>query len=416
MSPQQHRPSIDRTRRQLLATGGTALAMSLSTLTAGCLSSLPPLGGNQRYGRLEVPAGNDPTYRKWLPAPTSVEPPADRYYFTAVQPTPPRPGAPEEFVARRAYSKADVDYFGIGFKNYEQFLDSVFGTVIEAPFDREQIIGTVGDSGYERTGEYREYAVFARSDVPRRVAIGNDVIVWTSTRYHDRPNLETLIKAGDGDHPRYHEQNTAFDRLTTAAGGNAHLIVNTDIHDPTGRPAVLADAFRFDSGTAYQVVYYHYGTDRVPTASALKNALHESGHRFTEEADTFDVQIDDRLATIEAQIPFESGAEIPPEYDLPQVTWGSTYDEDTARVTFRHEAGESVSADRLYYDVDRPDDFGEIEKRPLWSDSDTVSPGTETTVDLSNDPDAQGVSLVYSTGGTHFHVLFHVDFQGGTDE
>ncbi|MGQ4557402.1 hypothetical protein [Halobellus sp. GM3] len=378
---------------------------------------MPPLGENQRYGRLTVPNGGDPTYRRWLPAPTSVEAPLDRYYFATVQPTAPQPGAPEEFIARRAYSKADIDYFGIGFENYDQLVDSIFGTVIEASFDRTQVTQTVTDSGYERTGEYQGHTVFARSDVSRRVAVGDGVVVWTSVQQYDQPNLEALIDAGAGERPRYHEENARFDQLTTAAGGNAHLIVNTDIHDPTGRPAMLADAFRFDADTAYQVVSYRYKDDRVPTESALQNALQEGGYRFTTEAETFDVQINGSLATVEAQVPFNSKREIAPEYDLPQVTWSGTQDADATWVTFRHEAGESISADRLYYDLDRPDDFGEIEKQPLWPDrnSDSVSSGAEATVDLSEHPVAEGVSLVYSTGGTHFHVLFTVDLQGETD-
>ncbi|MFB6121880.1 MAG: hypothetical protein ABEJ78_00275 [Haloferacaceae archaeon] len=396
--------------------GGAALATSLSTLTAGCLSSLPPLGGNQRYGRLGAPAGGDPTYRRWLPAPTSVDSPVDQYAFVALQPTAPQPAAPEEFIARRAYSKADVDYFGIGFENYDRFLDSPFGTVVEATFDRAHVVRTVADSGYERTGEYRGYPVFARSDVSRRVAIGDGVVVWTSAHKHDRPHLEALVDAGEGERPRYHEESARFDRLTTAAGGNAHVVVNTDIHDPTGRPAMLADAFRFDDDATYQVVYYLYEAGRVPTRPALENALREHVYRFTAEAETFDVQIDGRLATVETRVPLDSAHGIPPEYDLPQVTWGGTYDEDAARVTFRHEAGESVPANRLYYDVNRPDDFGEIEKRSLWTDGDSVSPGADAAIDLSEHPNAESVTLVYSTGGVHFHVLFDLALHGGTDD
>ena len=178
---------------------------------------------------------------------------------------------------------------------------------------------------------------------------------------------------------------------------------------------MLADAFRFDGDTAYQVVFYRYEDGRVSTESALKHALQEDGYRFTTEAETFDVQINGSLATVEAQVPFRSEREIASEYDLPQVTWGVSQDADATRVTFRNEAGESIPADRLYYDLDRPDDFGEIEKQPLWVDNDTVLPGAETPVDLSEHPDAEGISLVYSTGETHFHVLFTVDLWRETD-
>ncbi len=389
--------------------GGAALVTSLS---AGCLSSLPPLGNNQRYGRLGVPAGDDPAYRRWLPAPTSIEGSVEPYAFVALQPISPQPGAPEEFIARRAYSKADVDYFGIGFENYDRLLDSSLGAVIEASFDRQSVTRALVDSGYEPRGEYRGYTVLSRSDVPRRVAVGDSAIVWTSVNRHESPHLEALVDAGEGDRPRYHEESPRFDRLTTAAGGNAHLIVNTDIHDPTGRPAMLADAFRFDDDTAYQVLYYHYDDGSAPTESALKTGIQEHSYRFTAEADTFDVQIDGSLATAETRVPLGSGGDIPPEYDLPQVTWGGVHDADAATLTFRHEAGESVRASQLYYDVDSPDDAGEVEKLPLWTDADTVSPGSETVVDLTEHPNAEGLTLVYSIGGSHFWTLFDFDLEG----
>lgn len=416
MSPRQHRSSHEHTRRQALAKGGATLATSLSVLTAGCLSSLPPLGGNQRYGRLGAPSGGDPSYRQWLPAPTTIDPPVEQYAFTAMRPTGARPDAPEAFIARRAHSKADTDYFGIGFENYEWLVDSTVGTVIKTTFDRTHVVQTLTNSGYERAGDYRGYSVYARSDVPRRVAVGDGILVWTNAYIHDRPNLEALVDAGAGDRLRYHEQNSRFDRLTTAAGGNGQLLVNTDIRDPTGRPAMIADAFRFDDDAAYQVVYYHYGNDRVPTKSALQKALQKDDYRYTSEAETFDVQIDDQLATVETRVPLTAEREISPQYDLPQVTWGGQYDQAETSVTVRHEAGESVPAARLYYDVDSPDDFGEIETQPLWSDRDTVSSGMEATIDLRDHPNAKSVSLVYSTGGTHFHVLFELELHGGADD
>ncbi len=392
------------------------LATSLSALTAGCLSGLPPLGDDQRYGRLDVPPADEPTYRKWLPAPTSVDPSIKRYYFTAMQPESLRPDAPELFVARRADTKANLDYFGIGFENYDQVLDSSVGTVIEATFDRTKVIQTITDSGYERAGEYRGYPVFARSDVPRRVAIGDDVVVWTSAAKHELPHLEAIIDTGNGESPRFHKENAAFERLTSAAGSNPYLGVNTDSQDPSDRPAMLADTIRFDDNAAYQVVHYHYTSDRIPTKQTLEAALKEDDYRFAEKANEFDVTIDGQLATVETQVPLRSEQDIDPKYELPQVTWGVTHDEDAEKVTFRHEAGESVPADRLYYDFARPAaPLGRIDKRPLWTGVDTVSAGAEGEIDLTEYPDATRVHLVYSAGGTHFYVLLGFDLRGDSD-
>ena len=117
MSPNSHRPSIDDTRRRLIAGSGATVT---AALTAGCLSSLPPLGGGQRYGRITIPQAGDPSwYRKWVPAPESVDILDERYYFTALSELSIRPTAPELYVARRADQKAQLDYFGVGLENYD---------------------------------------------------------------------------------------------------------------------------------------------------------------------------------------------------------------------------------------------------------------------------------------------------------
>ena len=80
-----------------------------------------------------------------------------------------------------------------------------------------------------------------------------------------RAILDTVV----GNTPAYHNVDARFKRLTDAAGGNPYLGVNTAIHDPTGRPAMFADAMRFDEDTAYQIVYYSYADGRAPTRDAL---------------------------------------------------------------------------------------------------------------------------------------------------
>ncbi|WP_202935210.1 hypothetical protein [Halorussus amylolyticus] len=166
--------------------------------TAGRLSGLPPLGAQQRYGRVGVPPAGKPEYRRWIPALSTLDTPVEQYYFTILRPKDIPLDAPELAVARRVHAKTDLDHFGIGFENYDRLINSSVGTVIEANFDRESVLQTIADTGYERSAEYRGYEVFARSDVPRHVAFGNDVVVWTNEYRHDAPNLEALIDAGKG--------------------------------------------------------------------------------------------------------------------------------------------------------------------------------------------------------------------------
>lgn len=415
MSPEQDRSSAGKTRRQLLSMGGVALATSLSALSSGCLSSLPPLGGTLKYGRIEAPSVGEPTYRRWLPAPTSVDPTVEEYACSAIQPASPRPHAPELFNAWRGWSKSSLDYFGIGFQNYDQQISSPFGDVIEATFERKAVTQTAVDSGYERTGKHRGYTVLDRSDSQRRVAIGDDAIVWASEQEHDRPNIEALIDTAAGKQQRYHETSTKFNRLTTAAGGPACVNINTHSRTPGDRPAMLADAIRFDADTAYRVVHYLYKEHFVdPSESKIKAAHKENNNRFTGKIKQIDVQLDGKLATLQGKFPSDSADGIDPKFQLPQVTWSLTHNDDAATVTVRHKAGESVPANRLYYNINYTDDGGKVEKQPLWTDAETVSAGSETVIDV-DEPNAAGVYLIYSVGGVHFEKLSYKHIQAGND-
>jgi hypothetical protein len=411
MSPNGPRPSTATTRRRLLAGSSAALATALSPLTAGCLSALPPLGEGQRYGRLGTPPVDAPAYRRWLPAPSTVELSAAEYHLSVHRPGTAPPGAPAQYVARRAHSRAATDYFGVGFDAYDRHVDSALGTVVEASFDREDVVETVTGSGYDLAGDALGYDVYERMDVHRRVAVGEDVVVWTSAYHHDSPDLRALLEAGAGERPRYHERDAPFRRLSAAAGGNPALVVSAGVHDPTGRQATVADATRFDADYAYQVVHYGYGDGGAPGRTELEAALREERYRFLDGAEGFDVSVGDDVATVETRVPLHPDREPDPQYDLPQTTWG--VDRDGSTLRFVHEAGDPVPAARLFYDVDTAASPAELTRRPLWRGLDTVGPGDAATVDLREHPDATEASLVYSTGGVSFHVLFGVGVGGG---
>lgn len=409
MPPDTDRPSTDRTRRQFLTRGSATLVTSLSALTAGCLSGLPPLGSSQRYGRLRAPAAYPPSYRRWLPAPSSVaqvpQVPGG-YHFTVFTDAAGRSDAPALVALRRAHIKATTDYFGVGFEAYDRIITTVFGSVIEADFDPQTVIETLSQTRYASDGTYRDHDVFARDDVPRRVAIGDGTLVWTSAYHHEVPNLEALVDAGVGERPRFHEASQPFDQLTTAAGGSPYVGVNTELRDPTGRSALLADSFRFGEDAAFQLVQYRY-TEEPPTAQQLEDALRTDAFRFADAATAFDVAVDSRLATVEARVPYR--AEEGEPIDYPQVTWGVDTDADAGTVTFRHEGGDAVSGSHLFYDVGRPEAPGRIDTQPIWQGTRTVDTGSTATVDLSDVTNPTDVSLVYATDDVPFHVLFGID-------
>jgi hypothetical protein len=404
--------SATRTRRSLLRTGAAALATGLATGSAGCLSGLPPLGGRQTYGRIESPPADDPSYRRWLPAPSAADLGRDHHRLAAATPGPVTGGEPEEFLGRRAFLRGDLDYFGVGYERYDRVLDCDLGAVLEGEFDPASVADVLRGSGYERDGSRRDFALYSRSDVPRRVAVRDGVLVWSSRRVHAAPDVEALVDAGVGERRRSHEVGRGFERLSAAAGTGRQVVLAPGFGDPTDAATLGAQTFRFGDDAAYQVVTLLFPPGRVPSRSRLEGAFRDEAS-LTREADVLDVAVDDRLATVEARVPLRGRRDLTPMDEPPQVTWGASFDPDARTVELRHEAGESVDAEWLHYDVSVAGDQGGLELRPLFESTRTVGPGDAATVDLGDRPDATEVQVVLAPEECcAFDVLFEYRPEG----
>jgi len=412
MVPERNPSTTRRTRRGLLCTAGGTLATGVAASTAGCLSALPPLGQEQSYGRLEIPPPDDPAYRRWLPGPSTFGNGGSPYAFAYREPAPVDGGEPEEFLGRRAISRSELDYFGVGEANYDHRLDTPFGAVIEAEFEASTVTETLAGSGYEPDGSYRGHDLFSRSDVRRRAAVRDGVLVWSSERVHDRPDVKALIDTEAGERRRYHDESEAFARASEAAGANRMLVVGPDFGDPTDTAEMGADAFRFDGDVAYQVVTLRFPEGRTPTVDRLERAFRDE-YGLTEEAEVFDVRVDGRLATLETRVPLGEPRDLTPIEDPPQVTWGADFDAEARTLTLRHEAGDPVDAWWLRYDVETEARPGRIDPVPLWTDRGRVEPGDSDTVDLSEYPDATGADVLLARDECcAFRVLFNHEFEG----
>jgi hypothetical protein len=183
-------------RRELLTAGGAALATAASATLAGCTATMPPLGQEIRYGRVDVPAAGDPVYRRWVP-PIDTE--SDRrhpLWEDLMYTTPRRTGS--EAVDRahvgRGFLKSSMDYVGIGYDNYDRVLGNFVTIVAEVDVDRGTVEGTLLDSGYEAQGAYEGYDLYGRSDLPRTVAVGDEAIVFSRSSYHESDVRRTRLR------------------------------------------------------------------------------------------------------------------------------------------------------------------------------------------------------------------------------
>ncbi|WP_195156613.1 hypothetical protein [Haloarcula sp. CBA1127] len=401
------------TRRSFLNGSATAVALGLTTGLSGCTGSLPPLSSKPRYGRVDVPDAGPPEYRRWLPAGWESETDED-WVITYAEPGRFDGPVPEEFVARRGFQKMELDYFGIGYENYDSVTSTNLATVIEAEFTADDVASTLADTGYEPDGSYRGYDVYARSDVRRRAAVRDGVLVWSSTRNHNAPDIEATIDAGHGHSRQFHEESDAFAAVTDAVGASRMLFIGGS--HPGINPEVSelgADAFRIDDDVAYHLLIERYETETSLSEEQMKRALGQQRHELTKEAQTVDVRKDGRFMTVSARVPARPDRERDPMDDPPHVTWGGVFDAETQTVTLRHEVGESADADLICYDIDTPEDKGQVEKKPLWPDQNTVSAGDETTIDLGDTPTAEGISVVYGPmNDVSFRILFELPLEG----
>jgi hypothetical protein len=379
-------PSTDgRTRREVLRESAGLAAAGLTTLGAGCASALPPLGSEQRFGRVDAPPADPPRYRRWLPAPAEVGADDSHYAFLFRRPTGFDYPAPVRFTTPRKRLLADLDHFGIGYQNYDALVATAFGTVVEADVRGDAVADALAESGYRADGTYEGYDRFTRSDVPRRALVTDGAVVWASQRVHDRPNVEAFVDAHDGRIDRYHEANAGFERLSDVVGESRMVEF---VPPTTDRTWTKCEGFRFDGTTAYHLMTFLYPEGEVPPEAELRRRS-KRGTVLTREVENADFGVDGRLVTVAGRVPPNAGvapSEIEPPYP-PQVTWG--VDRGDGTVTVRHEAGAAVATDVLAFEfgVDAaPDQLTLAETRPLPTDVDEFGPGDSATIDVGDDP------------------------------
>jgi hypothetical protein len=298
--------------------------------------------------------------------------------------------APVRFTTPRKRLLTELDHFGIGYANYDRLLATDLGTAIEADVDPDAVGRTLVGSGYHRAGSRGAYDLFARPDVPRRAAVGDGAIVWSSRRVHAVPDVEALLDARAGRIERYHEASGTYRRLSEVIG-ESRMVELVPPEDE--RYWTKCEGFRFDGTTAYHVMAFLYPEGRTPPEAELRERA-AGGTVLTREVENSDFRIDGRLVVVEGRIPAGRGIpphEITPPYP-PQITWG--YERGEGTLTLRHEAGASVPTDDLHlrYEADAPGGLWTVpQSEPLPTDAGTLGPGDGVTLDLEGLPPVRAV-------------------------
>lgn len=376
-------------RRSCLASFGAGATVALS----GCIETLPPLGQQIRFGRIDVPEPAPQDYRTWIPAPSALP---DGYGAIDTEEVPIHAGQPRasrESGYSGLHHSAEPDWLGTPYRNYERAINVGRTFVFEGDTGPDVVADAVDDTGYEPAGTYEGYDLYERSDGPRTIAVADRAVCWTRGD-RGRAVIEAVIDARAGHIDRRHEVDERFEAMTEAVGLTDFVAID-GLH-------ITLDAVA-DALTTGMSITYRAGTRYTRSQALFEESEDVPERRIRRElranetataADAVDVRTEGRRAIVEVQIDDDRAGD---ERHVPQITWGVSHDPDHETVTLRHEAGETVAADELEVSVWRrhaANDDGEPE--PRFSDHyEQVGPGD--TLDVPAGWRTTSVAIEYRT-------------------
>ena len=373
-------------RRSLLKRFGAASLAAGLVSSAGCTETLPPLGQRIQYGRVDVPDENihppgasGPTYRRWIPA-ASALPTDDLDPGFINYATPSSLGEDVVGFDNREphfFQKPYLDYFGVDYDAYEQVIglhaiDTTY--VLIGEFDATTVSETLTGSGYAEAGSYAEYALYARDDDPRTAAVTDGTIVWARNE-QSRAIVETVIDASNGDVERHHETDETFALATDAVGSRPWVFADRLGVDPTGEALFKALSYTFDEENVYYIHHTLYSDGTGVTEQDVKDALEENARGLNAWA--VDIQIENRISTIEMGIAPENRPKKYGGVTVPQITWG--VDHNDGELTIRHEAGDRTPAGSITFYGRGGGERSALDTQFVDS-YDTIDPGDSITV------------------------------------
>lgn len=375
---------MERTRRRFLTASGTAL-LGVTVGSAGCLSTLPPLGQKIRYGRVDVPESAPPSYRRWLPATSALQPYYEREPDTHVMYG--IPGAMgEELLDQpvgitQAFHVGQTDYVGIDYSTFDGALTNDATFVGEKTVDRTVVEATLGETRYERTDSYHGYDLYTRSDAPRALAVGDEAIVnaRADTLEAARGRVTTTIDAAAGRIERRHEVDPDFESITDLTGARP-FTWSAAPGIEVGESLTGMTSASFDSDSVYFIWDQVYASpEETPSESEIKD--HLEGENRPQQSMQTDIEVDGRFLSIEMRQSAEKFRNSASTHTSPHITWGVDYDDDAGRLTFHHEVGEPVPAAQLRIHPE----YGYEGDPPFERIDGDFGPGDSITLDLTAD-------------------------------
>ncbi|WP_049925458.1 hypothetical protein [Halopiger goleimassiliensis] len=395
-------------RRTILRAAGASLAVGSLLSTAGCLSSVPALGQQVRYGEVDAPEAKSPTYRRWVPAPSEAV--GERSTMDPIVFRPGEAGADEVGVRPmggipEALTRARMDYFGVGFDRYETVFSYDPVIVALGSFDAADVTETISAGPYEHADSYRDFDVYERSAPERSVAVRDGAILFGSAP-EARPALEAVIDARNDAERRLTATDETFAALTDRIGLHPAVAFSagTDADDAKaggllggelGPTRGSAWSYAFDDADVYHRNLLCYERDVDLTERRVKARLENENEAI--DAAAVAVDVDGQWLRIDLRQSHERvrdrvGDPVPAP---PQITW--TFDREHESVRITHRGGDAVPASALAVGLGGGLEIDET-ARQFTDEYETVADGDAITVDTSERAGDDSVVIVHDPG------------------
>lgn len=410
-------------RRTLLGGLGGTLAAGTTAL-AGCMSTLPPLGRRVRYGRVDSPARQEPSYGDWLPAPGALEhgngDPIDPL-STAVYTTPGNLGREiigADLSLGSSIMRASLDYFGVGFDAYDWALGVGPGIVLAGDVPVDDVDRTLTSTVYEPAGDHLDFGLYRRRDRDRAVGVsGTHVVFGLGDRAME--TVRTVIEVGRGRRDGVVDADDDAGLFVDAVGASPFTWYEPDFYgfDRPGErdgpldtePVVSAHSYQFTEEAMFFLVDALFEAGDVPSRGVVQDELESRSMAL--QSLGVDVSMTDRLVTVEMRIDAADVNRDASQLVVPQVTWSAHYDEAADVLTVTHHAGDPVDARSLRVQLDDGPATDRLEPT-----TGTIEPGDALTVDLSG-TETENVRIYTSTvDGDRQSILFSTGLHGDERE
>lgn len=226
------------TRRRMMRNATAAVGAATLAGSAGCLGSLPFVGGG---------AG---AYKKWLPDPGELNSESDHYRFSYIDMSTIVDNEDEFDEGTIEDIEGVEDIWSPVSVDWDETSDLIFfqaAYVVQGDFSKDDVVSDLEDEDWDDDTDHEGFTIMLDEGEDRGMAVSDGTIVITSAFQGDPVDqAETIIDTSNGDEDRYVDEEEDMKALVNALGGGTVVRGGTMEEVDEGQ----AESGRFDHQVA----------------------------------------------------------------------------------------------------------------------------------------------------------------------